>query len=252
MMKTRIVKYLFWSHWYWSTLLSHSYSCSIIIWFFWMTQSVCPSNTKGKIRPPHREEQRNVLAPVCKVTKGWFIHGVSYLLPRVDAVADPCTSGLGTALTQGAIIHLDREKIRKSDTTASLAVYGGAAAEHFKLHRCTLLTFIPSLEFWFVAFDGVWATWGGKKKKTSSTFSVHFPIISTSFFKKKKKEKQLFSNRKVRCQSANCLVCWSKRFPIFTKMTLKTSQTGAWTRRSQSNNAETSCCVFYIVMFFFH
>lgn len=93
---------------------------------------------------------------------------------------------------------------------------------------------------------------GAKKKKTSSTFSVHFPIISTSFFKKKKKEKQLFSNRKVRCQSANCLVCWSKRFPIFTKMTVKTSQTGAWTRRSQSNNAETSCCVFYIVMFFFH
>lgn len=175
MMKTRIVKYLFWSHWYWSTLLSHSYSCSIIIWFFWMTQSVCPSNTKGKIRPPHREEQRNVLAPVCKVMKGWFIHGVSYLLPRVDAVADPCTSGLGTALTQGAIIHLDREKIRKSDTTASLAVYGGAAAEHFKLHRCTLLTFIPSLEFWFVAFDGVWATWGGKKKKDFIDVFCAFP-----------------------------------------------------------------------------
>ena len=77
-----------------------------------------PLTQKGKKKKNTATAQRihsgpsriTSLAPVCKVMKGWFIHGVSYLLPRVDAVADPCTSGLGTALTQGAIIHLDREK----------------------------------------------------------------------------------------------------------------------------------------------
>lgn len=94
---------------------------------------------------------------------------------------------------------------------------------------------------------------GAKKKKDFIDVFCVFPDnFNFVFLKRKKKEKRLFSNGKVRCQSANCLVYWSKRFPIFTKMTLKTSQTGAWTRRSQSNNAETSCCAFYIVMFFFH
>lgn len=38
--------------------------------------------------------------------EAWFIGGVSYLLPRVDAVADPRASGLGAALAQRTVVHL--------------------------------------------------------------------------------------------------------------------------------------------------
>lgn len=118
-----------------------------------MIKSDCPSNT---MENGHYIENTFRLTRIkslplwhsFKVMKGWFIHGVSYLLPRVDAVADPCTSGLGTALTQGTIIHLDRKKIRKSDTTASLAMYKAAAAEHFTSQNCMFLTFISSTDFW--------------------------------------------------------------------------------------------------------
>lgn len=72
---------------------------------------------------------------------------MSYLLPWVDAVADPCTSGLGTALTQGTIIHLDTEKIRKLDATAPIAMYNTGAAEDVTFPNCLLLTFISPLEF---------------------------------------------------------------------------------------------------------
>lgn len=72
---------------------------------------------------------------------------MSYLLPRVDAVADPCTSGLGTALTQGTIIHLDRKKIRKSDKLLHLPRVNTEAAEDVTPPKITLLTFISPLEF---------------------------------------------------------------------------------------------------------
>lgn len=51
-----------------------------------------------------------------------------YLLPGVDAVADPRASGLGAALTQWPIIHLGsrqtqetqtEKKEKKSDTSAT-------------------------------------------------------------------------------------------------------------------------------------
>lgn len=111
-----------------------------------------PRSIPLMLRPLCREhisaERDNVLAPPRKVGKAWFIHGMSYLLPRVDAVADPRTSGLGTALTQGTIIHLDRKKIRKSDTTASLGMERAAAAQHVTSPGCTvLLTFIPLVQF---------------------------------------------------------------------------------------------------------
>lgn len=120
-----------------------------------------------------------------KVVKGWFIHSVSYLLPWVDAVADPCTSGLGTALTQGTIIHLDRKKIRKLDATAPLAMYNTGAAEDVTFPNCILLTFISPLEFWVLSVplrtSGQWkanSKWNKYNCWPATTFMFYLQLFN--------------------------------------------------------------------------